>query len=373
MHIAPFGIEHFFARYEFNTPHLLCASDCESLTVDELLALNGTSAAVLGDLDLSYTESQGATDLREAITASYERMSADEVVVLSAPEEGIFVALHALLEPEDEAIVLTPAYDSLRNVVEYLVGEERVKTWEVQPTHGGWRLDLERLERLVTPHTRLLVINFPHNPTGHLPDLATFRTILELASQHELWIFSDEMYRGLEASADERLPSVGDVYRRSVTLSGLSKVHGLPGLRTGWLLVPDENLRQSIMNWKHYTTICPPAPSERLALAALQAQDRLRGRNRAIIDENLTLADAFFACWPDHFTWRRPRAGSVALVEWRPGRVEDHCHGARQEAGVLLLPGSYFRYGNDYFRLGVGRQSFAAGLEAYESYLSAAS
>src|SRR5690606_1201330 len=112
----------------------------------------------------------------------------------------------------------------------------------------------------------------------------------------------------------DRLPSAADRYERAVVLSGLSKTYGLPGLRTGWLVVRDPALRAELINWKHYTTICAAGPSEALARVALHAGEALAGRSRRIIDGNLTVAETFFRKWPDMFDWRPPHAGSVALV-----------------------------------------------------------
>ena len=160
-----------------------------------------------------------------------------------------------------------------------------------------------------------------------------------------------------------------DRYERALVLSGLSKVHGLPGLRSGWLVVPDATLRDQLIGWKHYTSICPPAPSEFLAQAALQAQQSLVARNRALVRENLNLADAFFARWRDLFMWRRPHAGSVALVGLRLTSATAFCQQLIDEAGILLLPGPYLGYDDRHVRFGFGRADFGANLARLENYL----
>ena len=254
MKIKPFQTERFFAIHEFTAACLLCASDCESLTVDELLQLAGVSCASLGRLRLGYTESQGAPALRERVAGLYASVSPDQVIGLGAPEEGILITMHALLEPGDEVVVLTPCYDSLANVVEYLGC--RIARWSLveadEPPEGpgGWRLDLDALERLVTPRTRLVIANFPHNPTGYLPSHDEWRAIVRIVERAGAWLFCDEMYRGLEYDPVARLPSGCDVYEHAITLSGLSKAYGLPGLRTGWLALQDRSLKDAILGWK---------------------------------------------------------------------------------------------------------------------------
>lgn len=370
MHITPFSIEAFFALYEFNTPYLLCSSDCESMTVGELLELAVVETDSLLSLRLGYTESQGNPDLRAAVAGHYEQVRADDVVVLAAPEEGIYVALRALLEPGDHVVVLTPAYASLLNLADHIAGEHNVSRWEVRPAGGRWQVDLDELERLVTSRTRLLVVNFPHNPTGFLPTADTFATIVDIARRNGAWLLCDEMYRGLELDPAERLPSAGDLYERAIVLAGLSKVHGLPGLRSGWLICRDAEVRQALIDWKFYTTICPPAPSEFLAGAALRAHDALAARNRDLIARNLGLAGDFFARHAELFDWRPPQAGSVALVGLNVPSATTYCHSLAAEAGVLLLPSSCLGYGDRHVRFGFGRANFPEALAHYERFLA---
>lgn len=367
MELEPFAIEHFFAQYEFSTRYLLCASDCESMTVSQLLALAGWEPERLGELHLGYTESQGDPRLRTAVAETYSTVGPEDVVILGAPEEGIYLAMRALLQPGDHVVVLTPAYDSLLNLARHITGN--VSKWEIQAGAEGWQLDLAQLEALLRTETKLLIVNFPHNPTGLVPEESDFATLVDLARQRGIWLFCDEMYRGLELHGRDPLSSAADLYERTVVLAGLSKVHGLPGLRAGWLVVRDAELRASLLNWKFYTTICPPAPMELLAQAALATRDKLVARNRALIERNLVEAQAFFARWTDFFTWRPPLAGSVALVGLAVPSAAAYCHALAREAGVLLLPSSCLGYGDHHVRMGFGRANFSEALQHYEAVL----
>lgn len=369
MKITPFATEHFYARYEFNTPYQLCNSDCETVTVEELLALAGTSLRELGELALGYTEPQGDPELREAIAEAYASATPEDIVILGTPVEGIYLAARALLEPGDGVVVLTPAYDALVNVFEHVVGAGNVQKWAFVPAGTGWALDFDQLAALITPETRLLVVNFPHNPTGYLPTLDQLYQLIALAEEHDLWLFCDEMYYGLVHSGTPAIPSAADVIKRTIVLSGLSKTYGLPGLRTGWLVVEDEALRQNIMNWKFYTSICPPAPSLFLALAAWRVRDLLRDRNIAIIEHNLKLVESFFKRWPGLFTWRRPLAGSTALVGMDVPSVMALATQVAKEAGVLIHPATTLGSDDQHMRLGFGRVAFGQALEVFESYL----
>jgi aspartate/methionine/tyrosine aminotransferase len=242
MEITPFATEQYYALYEFRAPHLLSVSDCETVSISELAQMAGADLAALGELTLGYTESQGRPELREAIAKGYEHISAEDVLVLNSPVEGIYLVMRALLEPDDEAIVLTPAYDALINLAEF--ASKRVHRWQLQPTNEGWTLDFDALAGLMSDRTRLVVVNFPHNPTGLLPAAADLERLVDVARDRRAWLFCDEMYRGLEFGPAPALPSAVDVYEKAVVLSGLSKSYGLPGLRAGWLVVRDERLRR---------------------------------------------------------------------------------------------------------------------------------
>ena len=375
MKIKPFHTERYFAQYEFTAPHILGASDCESMTVDELLTLAGVAPDALGSLYLGYTESQGSPTLRAEIAKLYHELDAEQIVGLGAPEEGIFVTLHALLEPDDQVVVLTPCYDSLINVVEHLGC--RVARWplteapEPPDGPGGWQLDLRTLTQLATLRTKLVIVNFPHNPTGYLPSPEEWQALVRWVERSGAWLFSDEMYRGLEYDpAAQRLVSACDLYDRAITLGGLSKTYGLPGLRTGWLALQDSELRDRIEGWKDYTTICASAPSEVLAQIALQAGEQLAARSRDIILNNLPLARRFFARHEKVFRWNPPQAGSVALAGLRKDQATEFCQRLVTEQGVLLLPATGLGLGESHVRFGLGRRSFAQALEQLDIYLT---
>lgn len=373
MHIQPFKTEQYFSQYEFSAEYPLSVSDCETVSVAELLQMAGSSLEELGNVRLNYTESQGDPELRQAISEMYESVSADEVVFLTTPVEGIYLLMRTLLNAGDKVVALRPAYDALNNLVEHICGQ--FIPCDLKATDHRWELDFDELESLVTEDTRLIVVNFPHNPTGFQPTVDQFARLLDIAAKYGTWLFCDEMYRGLELGDSEQIPSAVDVYDRSIVLSGLSKTYGLPGLRSGWLVVKDRELRDSLINWKHYTTICPVATTEFLSKKALMVREQLREKSLALIESNLEDAEAFFARWPDHFVWRRPVAGSVGLVELNLAKldhqnVNDYCHHLVREHGVMLLPGVCLGCSGPFVRFGFGRDSFGGALKAYERVLS---
>ena len=373
MNIAPFQTEHFYAKYEFNTPYQLCNSDCETITIEALLDMADMSLEQFGRESMGYTESQGNPHLREGISQMYGQTSgsveADDVVILGTPIEGIYLSARALLQPDDEVIVLSPAYDALINMFEHVVGKENVKKWEFLPAENGWDLHLDDLRNLMTSKTKMVVVNFPHNPTGFLPSHEFQQELIATIEANDLWLFCDEMYFGLVHAGTPTIPSAADLSKKVIVLSGLSKTYGLPGLRSGWLIIQDKAVRDNIMNWKFYTSICPPNPTEFLAVAATRVWEQLRDKNIEIVEHNKKLAEAFFSRWPDLFTWRPPLAGSTALVGYHVPSVMAVSEQLANEAGVLIHPGTTLGSDDQHMRIGLGRKGFGKALEKFEEWL----
>ena len=177
------------------------------------------------------------------------------------------------------------------------------------------------------------------------------------------------MYFGLVHSGTSQISSAAEITDHSIVLSGLSKTYGLPGLRTGWLIIQDEEMRENIINWKFYTSICASAPSEFLALAAWKVREQLRDRSIVQIEHNLELADSFFARWPELFSWRKPMAGSVALVGMNVPSVSEFAAQLAEKAGVLIHPAATLGSNDQQMRMGFGRAGFGDALERFEDYL----
>lgn len=360
MKLAPFRLERYFAQHEFSAPYLLCASDCESLSVDDLLALEPGSRERFSALWLGYTESLGDPELRRQIATLYERIGPEQVLVHAGAEEAIFNFMNVALAPGDHLIVHAPCYQSLGEVARGIGAE--VTEWRGAPG-AGWQLDLGFLEDHLTSRTRVVVVNFPHNPTGFLPRPEFLHELAALSDRHGFLVFSDEVYRGLEHDTALLLPAFADLDERAISLGVMSKTYGLAGLRIGWVATRNERLYRELAAFKDYTTICSAAPSEFLAALALRHREVITRRNLRIIRDNLDRLDAFFAAHTDRFGWQRPGAGPIAFPGLLRGEVEPFCRRALDSAGVLLLPGSAYGEGLNAFRIGFGRKSLPQALE----------
>ena len=368
MQIAEFALERYFARWEFSVRHVLCASDVEPIALDELLALADPESRELWDnLRLGYTESLGHPQLRAEIAGLYTTAAPDDVITFTGAEEAVFLLMHALLAPGDHAVVAWPAYQSLFEVARSIGAE--VTLVPLDPR--DWSLDPEAVVAALRPNTRVVVINFPHSPTGALLPRASFDRLTSETERRGITLLSDEVYRLLELDPGDRLPAGVDVGQRTVSMGVMSKAFALAGLRVGWVATHDASLRARLAVLKDYTTICGSAPSEILSIVALRARALVLGRSAGIIANNLPLLDSFFERFSERFAWIRPRGGSVAfprLLTNREGAADRFCDALVESEGVLLLPGSRFGYPGNHFRIGFGRADMPQALERLERF-----
>ena len=368
MKIPPFEIERYFAKYEFTAKYLLSSSDCESFSLPEVLEMANAETKRLWDqLVLGYTETLGHPVLRQAIAEIYNGIQMEDIVVV-VPEEGIFLLMNAILEPGDHVVCSFPAYQSLYEVARSIGCE--VSKWEPNE-NKGWQFDVQHFEEKLKDNTKLVVVNFPHNPTGYVPPSEDYKALIDLVRQRNIHLMSDEMYRFLEVDDSATLPAGCELYDRAISLSGLSKTFGLPGLRIGWIVSRDHDVLAKVSQLKDYTTICNSAPSEILAIMGLQNRDNIIAVQRARVQKNLKILDQFFSEYADCFSWNRPIGSSVCFP--RSLISEDtfaFCEELVKETGIMLLPSRMFMFGDNHVRVGYGRENLPDVINRFADYLN---
>jgi aspartate/methionine/tyrosine aminotransferase len=373
MLLPEFRLESYFGVWEFKSRYHLTASDAETMEVRELLTLaDDVDRERWQQLRLSYIQTRGTPELRSAIAGTYEAIQADDVLCFAGAEEGLYCAMHALLGPDDHAIVAVPNYQSAESIPRSLCEISGVALHEDR----AWQLDVDEVRDLLRPNTKLISVNFPNNPTGKIVDRQTFLALIDLCRERDIYLLSDEVYRGIERDPSIRLPQAADLYDRALSLNVVSKAYGLPGLRVGWIACRHGAVLDRMEQIKHYLSICNAAPSEVLATIALKAAAKILERNRNLCAENLAKLDVFFARHRDRFEWYQPNGGCVAFPRYLGSDgVEAFCKRLVEEAGVLLLPASMYRSDllpapTDRFRIGYGRRGMDEALAAFEKFLA---
>lgn len=375
LHRLPaFNLERYFAKYEFSAPYLLCCSDTEALSLQEALGeyADDECRELFQDLSLHYTESKGYPPLLKELSAEmYDGADVQELV----PQEGILLGALSMVEAEgDKVVVTSPGYQSLSDVAKS-AGANVVKWTPTEHADGSISFSVDRLRELMRDGAKALVVNFPHNPTGCLPTREEWTEIVSICETHGTWLFSDEMYRYLEPDPEkQRLTPAVCAYDRGVTLSGVSKSMGMPGVRIGWLASRDDEFMKKVATLRDWTTICSSAPSQVLALAAVRARDCLVDRANGIIATGREAVDRALKKRPELFAWGEhgPNASPCAFARINVPGVSSaaYCEALAEHSGILLLPSSvYADAGDSRVRIGIGRLNTPEVVERWEATL----
>ncbi len=370
MSIAVFKLEEYLANYEFSAPWLLCCSDAESFSMQEIIDMAGDERALWDNLRLGYTESPGLPALRTQIAQSlYPGLGENHILCFAGAGDAIFCALHTLCEPGSHVIVLTPCYQSLMEIP-VLKGAEVTAIPLRQ--ENAWRIDLAAIRQAVRHNTCCILINFPHNPTGQVITREELNDLVALCAHHDLWLFSDEVYHLLGEPDEPWASPAAEIYPKALSLGVMSKAFGLAGLRVGWIACQDSMLLKKIGYLKHYTSICNSAPAEILTLIALKNKASILERNNSIVAENLLLLDKFMMEYQQLFSWIRPQGGCTGFVDYK-GQESIDAFSQRlvEEKGVLLMPASIYEHDSQHFRIGFGRRNMPLALNRLRVFLNA--
>jgi aspartate/methionine/tyrosine aminotransferase len=379
--LPPFALERFFAKNEFATRHLLCSSDCEAIRLKELLSLADAEGLEWWEnLTLGYSDYFGDKRLRTEIAKIYHHpeITAEQICCFAGAQEAVLLALPQLIQSDEHAIVVWPGYQSLVETV-------RLKTDQVSllglSAANGWSFPWEQLEAIWRPNTRLLVINYPHNPTGADLSAQELSRLAQFCQERGAWLFSDEVYRGPNwgSTGEDRPGNAASFSPKAISLGVLSKCYGLAGLRMGWLVVRDPEMLNKIAECKDYSSICNPTPSEALAFIAVRARQTLWDRYASLVADNANLFQRVVDSFPQLLNWTRPLGGTMAFPKYcQPGQTaDDLSRNLKKQRDTLVLPGSVYHLDwteqsgqwSDHFRIGLGRTSFPEALEQLVQFL----
>ena len=370
--LPDFKLETYFSKWEFNVKYNMCASDMESIPMQELLSMaTDEDKKAWQNLHLGYTETYGLPKLRQAIANTYNSLKSNHILTFAGAEEGIYIAMKCILNNKDHAIVINPNYQSSETLPDSICDISGVS---LDPKND-WNLDINEIESAIKSNTKLISINFPNNPTGKLISRKKLNDLIILAKKNDIYIFSDEIYRLMERDESKRLPQISDIYEKGLSLNAMSKSYGMPGSRIGWIASKDENLLSKMERMKHYLSICNSAPSEVLSLIALNQKEKILERTRRILKDNLKLLNNFFSDNSHLFQWKEPDGGCIGYPKYLgDDGVESFTKNLIKQEGVLLLPSSIYKsnFGpstENHFRISYGRINMPKALDRLKRFI----
>ncbi len=367
MHLPHYKLLRYFSKYEFDSPYSLSTSECEPLSLEELLGYDKSAEKEFKKLKLGYAAPQGGKTLRKAISKEYTHINPEQVLVTAGSEEAIFLFLITTLKKGEHVIVQTPCYQPYYEIPRALGCE--VSLWESKEDRD-WEASPTELKKLIQANTRLLIMSSPAHPTGYLLPSKKLFDIVEIAREARLLLFCDETYYGLEHAPQERLPKLCDIYEKGFSLGTMSKAYGLPGLRIGWLATKEKILLHEISALKDYTSVAVSTSSEFLAELALRHGAQILERNLALIQDNVELLHKFVKKHHDLFDCKMPQAGCLAWIHLKKKMDAEHfCAELMDKAKVLCIPSACYDFGKHYIRIGFGHKNFEQGLEELEAFL----
>jgi aspartate/methionine/tyrosine aminotransferase len=353
MHIEPFAMERLQSIWEHQVAWNVSESGVEPLRLEEI-ALTPADRDEVMRQPLAYTQTNGTPELRALIAAQYPGATADNIEVTNGGSEANFITFWHLLEPGDEVVMMTPNYMQVAGVSKAFGAA--VKAWplRMRSDRTRWEPDLDGLEALCTPRTKIIGICNPNNPTGARLTAAEVDRICAVAAKHGAWVVSDEIYRGAELDGVETATAWGR-YERVLVTSGLSKAYGLPGLRIGWVVGPT-NVALDLWGVHDYTSIGPGALSDKIARIALApvGRQRLLARTQGIVRANYPIVKKWLQARGDSFEHIAPEAGAIVFARYHHDiNSTELVERLRVEQSVLVVPGDHFEM-DRHLRIGFG-------------------
>jgi len=321
---------------------------------------------IIQDIDLGFSADQGTISLRKSIARNlYKHIKSENVIVHAGAQEALYCAFCSILESNDKVLVITPIYEPLDQIplnlgcdVSYLPLNSK----------NNWSLDLSQVEANFKQGCKMFVINFPHNPTGVTISKLKLNKIIELCKKYNVWLLSDEVFRGLEHEKKYRLPAVADIYKKGISIGVISKAFAVPGLRIGWLVCQNQTFIQKVINIKGYLSICNSQIDEILVSNILNHSSKLLNRNLKIILSNKKKIQNLNGFLEHEIKVVIPNSGCCFFAELVNGDDEKLVIKIAQEQGYLLYPSSLFKTHVNGMRIGFGSNDFARFLNQLNAF-----
>ena len=371
MKIKPFAVEEWMNAWEVGAKYNIAETCVDSISMNELFELTGEDKTEflnrLCARRLSYGDIEGLPEFRKGVCGLYKTLNIENIVPTHGASGANHHVFYSLISPGDRVVSIMPTYQQLYSIPESYGADVQILHLSKE---NNYLPDLEKLRRLVTPKTKMICINNPNNPTGALMSEQMLREIVEIASSADAWILCDEVYRHL-SQEDGWCPSIVDLYEKGISVSSMSKVFSLAGLRLGWIATHDMSVVKSCLSHRDYNLVSCGVFDEMLAAAALKHRDKLLERSRKIVRENLQILDDWVGSEP-HVSYVKPEAGTTALVYYDLDISSyEFCEEMYKKTGAFVTPGDCFEVPHS-MRIGYayGKQDLIDGLKAISEYIA---
>lgn len=371
MKIKPFAVEEWMNAWEVGAKYNIAETCVDSISMNDLFELTGEDKTEflnrLCARRLSYGDIEGLPEFRKGVCGLYKTLNIENIVPTHGASGANHHVFYSLISPGDRVVSIMPTYQQLYSIPESYGADVQILHLSKE---NNYLPDLEKLRRLVTPETKMICINNPNNPTGALMSEQLLREIVEIARSADAWILCDEVYRHL-SQEDGWCPSIVDLYKKGISVSSMSKVFSLAGLRLGWIATHDMSVVKSCLSHRDYNLVSCGVFDEMLAAAALKHRDKLLERSRKIVRENLQILDDWVGSEP-HVSYVKPKAGTTALVYYDLDIPSyEFCEEMYKKTGAFVTPGDCFEVPHS-MRIGYayGKQDLIDGLKAISEYIA---
>lgn len=370
MNIKPFAVEEWMNAWETGARYNIAETCVNSLSVDELFELTGedqeTFLREFCSKRLTYGQIEGHPGFKEGVCGLYRSIKPEHVIPLHGASGANHHVFYSLVNPGERVISIMPAYQQLYSIPESLHADVKILKLKKE---NDYLPDLDELESLAVSGTKLICINNPNNPTGALMSREMLLRIADIARKADAFVLCDEVYRHL-SQEDGWCDSMADIYEKGISVSSMSKVFSLAGLRLGWIACRDKDVIRQCLSHRDYNLISCGMFDEALSDAALRHSGKLLERSRGIVRENLAVLDAWVQK-EGHISYVKPKAGTTALLFYDLDIPSyEFCSQMYQNTGAFVTPGDCFEEPG-CMRIGYAcsRQELEQGLAAVSEYI----
>lgn len=369
--IRDFPLKQFFNEKTSQLAKFgLSPSYCDPMPMAELLAFEPDTLERFTQLSTAYTKMNGGEELRQQITSVYRSIAPHQIITTSGSDDAIVALFSALVNPGDKVVVHVPTYESLSSIAEWRGAT--LLQWNACEAES-WQPSLDELAQLLKQRPRLVVVNFPHNPTGFMPNAQYAQKLIDMVDEAGAILVADEVYRGLAVTtpAANLLSSFADLSPNVIAFNTMSKAWGLPGLRVGWIASKNEAAMRLIGHMRLHFNGYLGTPNEFLTSLALRHTDAIFARNATIARTQLAQLHDFMTKHRKMLAWHAPPDGVVAFPCWL-GDIDTDALSREvlAQTGVLIAPSSKFAWGQRHLRIGYGVHTFPQALALFDHYLT---